>query len=407
MKVYQINVVCGYGSTGRIVADLSRFITKTGGECRIAYGRGTAPADLDTIKISNQLDLYYHSIMTRFTDKHGLYSKNATKKLINDIIKYNPDIIHLHNIHGYYVNYEILFEFLKGYDKQVIWTLHDCWTFTGHCAYYDAVACEQWKEECHQCNNLKGYPSTYNNSNIYFNYLKKRECFTQINKMILVSPSKWLKDQIKQSFFKDTKCVVIRNGINIDLFSPKKRDIIRNRICPNQEKMILGVASVWTEQKGFSDFVKLRKVLDEKKYVICMVGLNRKQLAKLPHGIIGISRTESIEELAEYYSAADVFVNLTYEDTFPTTNIEALACGTPILTYETGGSPEIINENCGDVVSKGDIEEMKRCIMKWCEQEKPVEACVARGHEYILSDKYAEYINLYGACINNESIVFD
>ena len=166
MRVYQINVVCGNGSTGRIVADLSHTIQSAGGECRIAYGRGEAPADIEALKISDKHDIYYHALMTRLTDRHGLYSKGATKRLIEDIVRYQPDIVHLHNIHGYYVNYELLFHFLKEYSRPVVWTLHDCWAFTGHCAHYDAIGCEQWKKECHHCTNMRTYPSSFAVGNV-------------------------------------------------------------------------------------------------------------------------------------------------------------------------------------------------------------------------------------------------
>lgn len=406
MRVYQINVVCGAGSTGRIVVDLSRAIQMAGGECRIAYGRGTAPADVDAVKISNGLDLYYHAVMTRVTDRHGLYSRTATKKLIKDITQYAPDMIHLHNIHGYYVNYEMLFQFLKEYKRPVVWTLHDCWAFTGHCAHYDSIGCKQWKTMCENCPDLKAYPTTYTARHVSSNFQKKKECFSSIDKMTLVTPSKWLKSQVEESFLGHAKCVVIQNGIDIKQFSPKQENVIKEKLCPNREKLILGVTGVWTKNKGYDDFFKLRKLLNN-NYVMCMVGLNDQQMTELPSGIIGVKRTESIEELAEYYSVADVFLNLTYEDTFPTTNIEALACGTPVLTYRTGGSPEIIDEACGAVVEKGDLSGMAKAVEKWCADKKTMEACLSRGQMFDKTEKYSEYVRLYGECIKNEDIVSD
>lgn len=401
MRVYQINVICGSGSTGRIVVNLSQAIQMAGGECRIAYGRGTAPADIEAVKISNSLDLYFHVLMTRITNRHGLYSKNATQKLIKDIINYNPDIIHLHNIHGYYVNYEILFKFLKDYKRPVIWTLHDCWAFTGRCAHYDSIGCDQWKYVCQHCINLKSYPSSWVEKNVYSNFVKKRECFNSIDRLILVTPSKWLKNQVQNSFLNQVKCVTIQNGIDVEQFTPKQGNRVKRKLCPHQEKLILGVASIWTQNKGYDDFIHLRNLLDE-KYILCMVGLSDKQIAELPTGIIGVKRTESIEELAEYYSAADVFLNLTYEDTFPTTNIEALACGTPVLTYKTGGSPEILTEECGSIALQGDLKAIAKYVVEWCERPKDTLRCVNRGREYNKQQKNLEYIELYQECMKKK-----
>ncbi len=394
MRIYQINVVCGSGSTGRIAVDLSRAIESAGGACRIAYGRGDAPANVDAVRISNKLDLYRHAMMTRLTDRHGLFSKTATKKLIKDIQQYNPDIIHLHNIHGYYVNYEMLFAFLKKYDKPVVWTLHDCWAFTGHCAHFDAVGCSKWKTKCSECTHYNLYPTALHGKRAVFNFEKKQQSFLGINNMTLVTPSVWLKEQVANSFLKHVNCAVIYNGIDLEKFTVRQDLELKSKLCPENRKLVLGVASIWTQNKGFYDFLELRKKLDD-NYLICMVGLNDAQMNALPQGIIGIKRTESIEELASCYSLADVFVNMTYEDTFPTTNIEALACGTPVLTYQTGGSPEIIDEKCGAVVEKGNTDKMAESIRKWCEQEKPVTECVRRGRMFNKQEKYAEYVELY------------
>ncbi|MFR2335285.1 MAG: glycosyltransferase [Waltera sp.] len=399
MKVYQINVVCGCGSTGRIAVDLSRIIKEAGAESRIAYGRGKAPKGIDSIRISNKLDLYHHVVMTRLTDKHGLYSYMATKKLIKDILKYDPDIIHLHNIHGYYINYEILFDFFKKYKRPVVWTLHDCWSFTGHCAHYDSINCKQWKQECRKCPNLNAYPKTFKKGNVYSNFMRKQKAFSQFDMLTLVTPSGWLKKQLEDSFLKGKKCVVIPNGIDLNVFTPQINNNIREKAHLREEqKLILGVASVWTINKGYDDFLKLRRLLDD-EYVFCMVGLNNKQIKNLPKGIIGVKKTDSLQELAAYYSAADVFLNLTYEDTFPTTNIEALACGTPVLTYDTGGSTEIIAKGCGESVQKGRADVMAECVRRWCEKPKNSQYCIQRSKEFDKMKNYNRYLSLYRLCL--------
>lgn len=220
MKIYQINSVCGYGSTGRIVLDLHNYLLQQGNKCRIAYGRGNAPDGVDAIKITSKVDIAYHVLMTRLFDRQGLCSKRATKKLINDILKYEPDVIHLHNIHGYYLNYEMLFDFLKGYHSRVVWTLHDCWAFTGHCAYYDLVDCRRWETQCKNCPNLKEYPSTMLKGNVVDNYERKKNSFTGVRNLILVTPSQWLKRELEKSFLKEYQVEVIPNGIDTSIFKP-------------------------------------------------------------------------------------------------------------------------------------------------------------------------------------------
>lgn len=386
MKVYQINVVCGFGSTGRIVVDLQNVIIKNHGDCKIAYGRGDSPKHVNAIRISNKSDIYFHAVMTRLTDKHALYSKFSTRKLINDIKKYSPDIIHLHNIHGYYLNYKLLFSFLKEYRKPVVWTMHDCWAFTGHCAHYSPIDCTKWKEGCYECGLLHTYPETIGKGNVVSNYQMKKEIFSELDNLHIVTPSMWLKEQLKQSFLKNKQITVIHNGIDLSRFKrvPTKR---------RDKKRILGVASVWNKEKGIEDIFALRKLLPV-DYEICLVGLNEKQFKSLPEGIVGISRTKSIRELVEYYSGADVFINFTYADTFPTVNIEALACGTPILSYDTGGSPEIV-EDCGWVVPKGDTRQAAEILIEYERSDMLRERCVKRAQQFNIDYCYKQYISLY------------
>ena len=392
MRVYQINVVCGSGSTGRIATDISLMLKENGHQCRIAYGRGTAPKELDAIKISGLPDNYAHAFLTRITDRHGLYSVRATKRLLKDIEQFEPDIIHLHNIHGYYVNYKMLFAFLKGYGKPVIWTMHDCWAFTGHCAHYESVGCMKWREGCENCPNISAYPATLCKTQTHDNYNKKKAAFTGLQHMTVVTPSAWLGRQIENSFLASYRCITIPNGVDLDKFEPKQSDLKQKLGCGGR-KLLLGVASVWTKNKGYQDFLALRKIL-ERQYMICMVGLNEKQMRTLPEGIIGVRRTESVEELAQYYSAADVFLNLTYEDTFPTTNIEALACGTPVITYRTGGSPEILGEGCGKAVEKGDLDCLMKEIGIWSERDCASQ-CRERAMQYDREECYRKYIHYY------------
>lgn len=352
-RILFINSVCN-GSTGTICKNLYKAAVEEGHECCIAYGRGKAPEEFKTIKIGNKLDTYLHVLKARLFDASGFGSKRATKKFIKKIEKFKPDIIHLHNIHGYYVNIEILFYYLKEHPEiKKIWTLHDCWAFTGHCAYYTYAKCNKWKTCCKgDCPNKNEYPKTIF-SKVESNFNRKRKIFCDLENMILVTPSKWLKKEVEKSYLKSYQTEVIHNGVDTKVFKYTASDI-KEKYGIKNKKVILGVASVWDKRKGLDIFIELSKQLDN-EYQIILIGLNKKQKKKLPSNIIGITRTENIEELVKWYSATDIFFNPTLEDNYPTTNLEAIACGTPVLTFETGGSPEsaLLIEN--SIISKNDL----------------------------------------------------
>ena len=367
MKILMINSVCGIRSTGRICTDLAVALEKQGHEVKIAYGRESVPEQFEryAIKIGSKLNVKMHGIETRFMDNSGFGSKNATIEFIEWIKKFDPDIIHIHNIHGYYINIKELFKYLKICQKKIYWTLHDCWSFTGHCAYFDYVGCEKWKECCFECVQKKEYPTSYFMDNSKRNYILKKEIFTHVPNMIIIVPSVWLFNLVKQSFLKEYKVTLINNGVDTNVFRPKINKIREKYHCENK-KIILGVASVWDRRKGLDSFLDLSTTLDE-RYQIILIGLRKKQLKNLPKNIIGIERTDSVEQLAEYYSAADVFVNPTLEDNYPTTNLEAISCGTPVVTYNTGGSGESAS-TFGVVVPKNNIEELKNKIIEVVEK---------------------------------------
>lgn len=387
MKIFQINSTCGFGSTGRIAVDILKELEKNGGECIIAYGRNSAPENVNSYRIGSDLDVKIHGVLSRITDRQGFYSSSATKKLIKKIKDYNPDIIHLHNIHGYYLNVAILFDFLKEYNKPIVWTLHDCWAFTGHCAYFSFNGCEKWKTECNTCPLKKEYPTSLVMDNSKKNYEQKKELFTKPENITIVTPSKWLKDLTEKSFLGKYPVKVINNGIDLTKFKPTESDF-REKNNLQDKFIILGVASVWEERKGLKDFIKLNEMLSENEKIV-LVGLDDNQLATLPEDIIGIKRTSSIEELAEIYSSADVFVNPTYEDNYPTTNLEAISCGTPVVTYITGGSPESVFEGNGFSVPQGDVKGIYDAIKK-------VDGCKTPTKDFFdASKRYKEYVDLY------------
>ena len=356
MKVLLVNVACGTTSTGKICAGIAEKYEAEGHEVKVTYSRSefvTAACKRYAVKIGSDKSIFFNILLNRITDREGLYSKKATKQFLEWAEEYNPDVLWLHNLHGYYINYEMLFKWIKSRPQmQVKWTLHDCWAFTGHCAYFDMVGCNKWKDECKGCPQKTIYPASYVLSNCNDNFNRKKRAFTGVNNMTIITPSNWLGNLVKESFLKEYPVEIVHNEIDKTVFKPLLGNF-KSQYGIENKKMILGVASVWEPRKGLNDFIELSKKLND-DYKIVLVGLNKKQLKNLPKNIIGLERTKNQKELVEIYTVADVFVNMTYEDNYPTVNLEAKACGTPILTYNTGGSPESAGDTAV-VVETGDI----------------------------------------------------
>ena len=402
MKILQVNTVINTGSTGRIAEQIGERVLESNGTSYIAGSRIGNPSRSQIIKIGSTPDVYRHILTTRLLDNHGFSSKLATKTFIKAIENINPDVIHLHNIHGYYLHVGELFTFLAEAKKPLVWTFHDCWPFTGHCSYFDRFACEKWKTTCNNCPMKRYYPSSWLVDNSKNNFYKKRDLFTQVENLTIVTPSVWLKSLVKQSFFFNNSVEVIHNGIDLSIFKPLESNL-RSTLNLNSSRIILGVANVWDDRKGFNDFLKLGEIIDE-KYKIILVGLSKKQIIKLPMNIIGIERTENTIELVKLYSIADVYLNPTYSDNFPTTNIEALACGTPILTYNTGGSPEAIDNKTGLEIEKGDIKGALKGITTILNSKDSFtqELCRKRAEDlFNKNDRFKDYIDLYKTLLIN------
>lgn len=344
-KLVQINVTCN-GSTGRIMQQIQQEAINQGWEAYSFFGRGN-PSNKFCYKIGNKLDVLFHVLITRLFNLHGHASKRATRKMIKQIEKIDPDVIQLHNIHGYYLNIEILFKYLKTCNKKIIWTLHDCWAFTGHCVYFTMARCDKWKTECNNCSQKKEYPKTLLFDTSKKEYQRKKELFTGINDMTIVVPSNWLANLVKESFLNKYPIIVIHNGIDLNLFKPTNCIDIREKYNISKEKeIILGVAAIWDRRKGLDDFIELSKKIN-KNYIIVLVGLNDKQIKNLPENIIGIERTENIEELAAFYTNAKVLFNPSKEETFSLITAESIACGTPVIAYDTSAVKELINDKNG------------------------------------------------------------
>ena len=345
LRYVQINSVLN-GSTGTVMRNLHENLKARGVDSCIFWGRGAGSRGDREQRFGSKAGVYHHVLMTRLSDRTGFYSKRDTAKLLEQLDGIDPDVVHLHNLHGYYVNIEMLFGWLAGHRCQVRWTLHDCWAFTGHCAYFTYAKCAQWQSHCaysESCPQLDTYPKTVCKRNCARNFEDKRHIFMSVppERMTLITPSHWLEGLVRQSFLKGYSVEVRRNTVDRSVFKPTPSDF-RERYGIGDRFMILGVASPWTERKGLGDFVRLADELDFERFAIVMVGLSKRQIKTLPASIVGLERTSSQQELAGIYSAADIFFNPTREDNYPTVNLEAEACGTRVITYDSGGCGETI-----------------------------------------------------------------
>lgn len=400
MKVVLINSVCGQGSTGRICVGIADLLKANGHEAYIAYALGDSSYPESFNISTGKYDYLSHNILSRLTDSEGLHSLKATHKLINFIEDIQPDIVHIHTLHGHYINYKNLFEFFQSREIPIVITLHDCWLFTGHCAHFDQFGCDKWKIECKDCQFLNAYPQSWFVDNSRRNYHLKRNLLTGIGKKLTLVPvSYWLEELLKQSFLKNMNIQTIHNGIDLDVFRPTYNEELLQKYNLEGKKIILGVALPWSSYKGFPDFIKLRSLLSN-DYAIIMVGLSEKQMNEIPQGIIGITRTNCTKELAELYTIADVFVNTTYCDNYPTVNLEAIACGTPVITYRTGGSPESIDDSTGICVEQGDIFKLIEAIKVLCSKNRNGLMKNCLNHASLCHDQnscFNKYIDIYKA----------
>ncbi len=395
MRMAEINS-CNFGSTGNIMLEIAEVAEKCGHTAAVCYpkSRVNAKKQKETdIVIGSRLSRNLHLKLAEITGLNGCFSYFSTLDFLRKLNKFKPDIIHLHNLHNCYVNFPLLFGYIKKHNIKTVWTLHDCWSFTGHCPYFDIAECDKWKTECYNCPQYKEYPKSLFDNSKYMYRLKKK-WFTGVKNMTIVTPSEWLASLVKESYLKDYPVKVINNGIDLNVFKPTESDF-RKKYALENEYIVLGVASPWGKRKGLDVFSELAERLDD-RYRIVLVGLAKEQKEGLPPNIIGLERTANQTELAEIYTAADVFVNPTREENYPTVNMEALACGTPVVTFNTGGSPEIIDETCGTAVAKNDIDGICNKIIKICET-KPYseETCLKRAKSFDKNEKFREYIRLY------------
>ena len=414
-KLLQINpVIRRNTSTGKIMQEIGELVTSRGWESWVAYSRGRdgvpGPESASALKgskllpVGSRLSVALHGLETRLLDRHGLGSRLATKRFVKAIKRLDPDVIHIHNIHGYFLNYKILFRYLAECGKPVIWTVHDCWLYTGHCYHYSAAHCFKWKTGCKDCCQRREFPTSWFIDRSAANYRDKSESFNSIpkDKLTIVPVSEWMGNELKASFLGKCNIRVIHNGIDTDTFAPQDSAGIRSRYGIGDRKVILGLASIWMKEKGFDDFVELSSMLSEDEVIVMVGRMTDEQKRRLPEGIVTIGRTDNVQQLAALYSAAVAFVNPTWQDNYPTVNLEAMACGTPVITYRTGGSIEAVSEDTGFVVEQGDVRGLLECVRKI--EERGKECFSGKCRERALKnfrkqDRYEDYMKLYDNCL--------
>lgn len=390
MRIVQINTTCGVGSTGKIAVSISELLTERGVENYILYSSLTNGFRAG-ISCCSPYYTKVQALKSHLLGNYGFNSYLETKRMIVELDRINPDVVLLHNIHGHDCNISILFTFLKKKHIRIFWTFHDCWAFTAYCTHFTFDKCTMWKNGCQSCPQRKNASWFFDRS--AWIYHRKKEIFTGLD-LTIITPSQWLSDLVKESFLKDYPVKVIHNGIDLNIFKPMPSDFREKYGVSAEKKLLVGVAFDWGKRKGLDVFIELAKRL-KKDYQIVLVGTDETTDRQILDNIISIHRTHNQQELAEIYSAADLFVNATREDTYPTVNMEALACGTPVITFKTGGSPESIDDTCGRVVPYDDVEALEKTIIKVTqEQVLSTEACLTRARHFDKNQCFDKYISL-------------
>ena len=400
VKVLIINSVCGSGSTGRITSDIYALLKDQGNQVKVAYGIGVASGVKreDLIHINNKWGYYVHNILARITDRTGFFSVIQTRRLIHKIKRFSPDIIQLHNLHGYYINIRMLFNYLAESGIPVVWTLHDCWPMTGHCVHFSYIGCKKWMSQCRLCPLVHEYPKSLWIDQSSRNMNDKRKLFTSINTMMIVTPSKWLAEVVKQSFLGKYEVAVIPNGIDLNVFYPTPNHV-KEKMGISNKKMILAVSSVWYKKKGLFDLYELAELIDTQKYKLVIVGLTSDQIKQMPDSVIALEHISDLHELARFYTAADVFVNLSYEETMGMVTAEALACGTPAVVYDQTAVPEVVDCKSGIVVAAGDIRGVYAAIESVTSADYTQFTPVERATQYEKNKQYQKYVDIYNKMI--------
>ena len=399
MRVYQLNTFSGVKSTGRIAFEIAKLAESQGMECRVGYGVPGVPREAETlsIRIGRPWERKLHGALRKLMDGEGYGSYFATRRFLKEMRAFHPDVVHLHNLHGCYLHLPTLFGALKRMGVPVLWTLHDCWPFTGHCAYYDLCGCDRFETECHHCPQKHAYPECIGLSRAGANHRAKKRWLTALPNLTFVAPCEWMKRQVERSFMKGAPVRVIPNGVDLTTFHPMEAEAVelRRKYGLENAQVLLAVASEWDARKGLKDLLLCREHWDQSCRLV-IIGLSGEQIAALPKGVLGLTHTESPQELAAWYTAADCLVNPTMEDNLPMVNLEAIACGTPVAVYHTGGCGDEVDETCGRVVSRGDALALARAAATLCgEKPRLREGCLRRAEGFEAGKMFQAYVDLY------------
>ena len=390
-RIVQINTTCGVGSTGKIAVSISELLTQKGIENEILFSTATNGYNKG-IACGNARDIKVQALKSRILGNYGFNSRRETKRIIAELERFSPSAVLLHNIHGHDCNLEMLFSYFKERNIKLFWTFHDCWAFTGYCTHFTYAKCVRWKTGCHHCPQRKQYSWFFDRSESL--YRKKKQLFSGLD-LTIITPSQWLADLVKESFLSEYPVKVIHNGIDLTVFQPTPGNFREKYNIPAEKYVLLGVAFGWGVRKGLDVFIELSKRLDPPKYQIVLVGTDDAVDRQLPGNVISIHRTQNQQELAGIYAAADLFLNPTREDNYPTVNMEAQACGTPVVTFSTGGSMEMVDARCGFTVQTDDLAALERAIVRGCnEKEKLSSACLKYAESFDKNEKFAELVNL-------------
>lgn len=395
--VVQINSVANKGSTGRICQGIGELATEKGWKHFLAYGRESNPTNLQLYRIGSKLDNYLHTAQSMFFDAQGLGSERSTRRLCDWLETISPNLVHLHNLHGHYINYPVLLEFLKNKRTPIVWTLHDCWTYTGHCTYYSDISCVKWKSECADCPKTANYPKSLFLDRSSRNFNLKKKLFSTVKNLHLVTVSDWLREEVSQSFLSEVDVRTIHNGVDTNVFhTDYKIDVLDQKYELTGKWIAMAAATSWNPTKGLYDYITLSKYLDKDEMIV-LIGLEKNQIAMLPPNMLGISRTENQAELALWYNRANVVLNLSTQETFGMTTVEGFACGTPSIVYDATASPELINDKVGFVVEPGDLKAVYSRMQGLKRTSDTIsQACVTHANQnFNLRTQYSMYLDLY------------
>ena len=406
-KVVQINTVSNYGSTGKIVEAIGLLAHDCGWNSKIAVGgRYSQPSKLETYQISNVFQNYLSAIHSYVSGHHGFANRYETAKFLRWLNNENPDIVHLHNIHSYILNVGLLFNFLSQKKQKVIWTLHDCWPFTGHCSHFIQHSCYKWQTGCYDCPAIHGFPKSLLFDRSQPNYDEKKTLFNTIDNMIIVTVSNWLAECVRSSFLGNYNVMVIPNGVDLDIFKPNLTSVA-TKFGLERKKIVLGVSTSWCNAKGLGDYLQLRKLLPQ-DYVIVLIGMTKEQVKKYSApGFLCIEKTNSLIELVEWYNAAHVILNLSYAETFGLPVAEGFACGKPAIVYDNTALTELITTGTGYKAASGDVCRVKELILNMNEENDETYLYNCRSRAENLYDKkknYNEYLTIYKSMMETTCI---